>query len=236
MLAYRVPKILDAQASGEDSSLTLSCPASSCFNCGVPLKWYLNLPFLGFFLSRKATPCCGIPLAWNYLLFESAAVLWAASVWFFFEGKPLDIWGWSIFGWVLLVAAYIDWRTQWLPDIFTLFLLWTGLVFTALGDSSANLPKQVLTVAGVYCVLTAFAWLFKLLRSIDGIGGGDIKLLAAFAAWLPLSGLPYVLLGGSCLQLFVMLLLRQKKSSFGPALCIAAVFVTFIHWRGFFAL
>lgn len=230
MVAYRLPLILDAEEKGEAPPMTLSAPASACAHCSTPLRWYHNLPFIGFLLVHRATPCCAKPVPVRYLAFEASATLWGALVWFHFHGAPLQTWAWSIFGWVMLVAAAIDARTQWLPDVLTLPLLWAGLVFGALGTGDVSLAYRIFAIVGVYLTLRAVAQGFFLLRGVHGLGGGDIKLLAALAAWLPLSSVAYVLLIGSALQLAGMALTRTRQSPFGPCLCVAAVGCLLANW------
>lgn len=223
MVAHRLPQILDAQERGEEPAISLSSPGSSCAHCGTPIRWYHNLPFVGFLLVHRATPCCGRRLPWRYLGFETAATLWALAVWLLYPGQPLQIWAWGIFGWTLLVAAVIDARTQWLPDVLTMGLLWVGLCYGALGGSDLPLDYRVLAVVVVYALGSFVSTVFVALRGKAGLGGGDIKLLAALAAWLPALLLSYVLLIGSALQLGWMLARGTSKAAFGPALCLAAI-------------
>lgn len=223
MVAHRLPQMLDSLEKGEEPAMSLSSPASACAHCGTPLKWYHNLPIVGFLLVHRATPCCGRPVPLRYLSFEAMATAWAGLVWWHFQGATLDVWAWSVFGWLLLVAAAIDARTQWLPDSLTLTLLWAGLMYGALGGGNMPLDHRVLACAGVYLSLRAVAEAFYRLRGIEGLAGGDVKLLAAIAAWLPLPLVAYTLLIGSGLQLVWMIALKKRQASFGPALCLAAV-------------
>ncbi len=226
MVAHRLPLMLDALEQGKEPGLSLSSPGSSCAHCGTPIRWYHNVPFLGFLLVRRATPCCQQKLPWRYLGFEVAATAWSAAVWLLHQGSPLQMWAWAVFGWVLLVAAAIDARTQWLPDALTLLLLWAGLVYGALGGAELTLQQRVLGAAVVYAVLCGVAKAFRAWRGVDGIGGGDLKLLAALAVWLPPQGVAYVLLVGSLLQIVWMLAARSRQAAFGPALCAAGACVS----------
>lgn len=221
MLAYRLPKILDAQERGEESLLSLNQPPSSCAHCGTPIRWYHNIPFVGFLLVRKATPCCSKPLPWRYLGFETAATLWAAWAWYQYHGSPLQVWGWSAFGWCLLAAAVIDAQSEWLPDVLTLFLLWVGLAYGAMGGPELMLEHRVFAAVGTYLALRALGEVFYALRGVEGLGGGDGKLLAALAVWLPPVLVAYTLLLGSLLQIIWMLSTRKQRAPFGPALCLA---------------
>ncbi len=222
MVAHRLPQILDAQERGEEPAISLSSPGSSCAHCGAPIRWYHNVPFIGFLLVQRATPCCGRRLPWRYLGFEAAATLWALVVWLLYPEQPLEIWAWGLFGWILLVAAVIDAKTQWLPDVLTMGLLWAGLCYGAMGGSDLSLEYRVTAAVVVYVLGSLVSGLFTTIRGKVGLGGGDIKLLAALAVWLPALLVAYVVLIGSVLQLLWMLSRRTDKAAFGPALCAAA--------------
>lgn len=93
-------------------------------------------------------------------------------------------------GIVLLVLALFDLRYRWLPNALTLPLLPAGLLLAALlereGEVSLNMSAAGIIVAGGSVWLVAEA--FRRLRGVDGIGGGDIKLIAGMGAWLGPSG------------------------------------------------
>ena len=230
VLAHRLPKMLDEEADGLEPTMTLSKPVSSCPNCGVPIKWYHNIPFLGFLLVHRGTPCCGQKLSVRYLWLEAVATAWGLLVWWQFNGDPLALWAWGLFGWTLLVAAVVDAKSQWLPDVFTLTLLWAGLVFSALGGEGEPLSYRVLAAAGVHLAMRGLAEAFKALRGIEGIGGGDLKLLAALAVWLPLTSVAHALLLSCALQAVWMLAAKSQKAAFGPSICLSGALVAVWLW------
>lgn len=221
--AYRLPLMLDAWAEGHPCDVSLTRPGSFCPACLKPLAWYRNLPLLGFCISRLK-PCCDSPVLLRYLALELCAVAWGVFAWWLHQDSALHVWGWSLFGWGLITCAAVDYRTQWLPDVLTLGLLWAGLAMLALGGDADLLVSRVLQVAGVYLGLTGLLWLYEVLRKVpQAMGGGDVKLLCALAAWLDPLALAHVLVLGSALQLAGMLALKKKQAAFGPALCLAAL-------------
>lgn len=230
MLVYRLPLMLDAWERGEDAPVSLSYPASHCPSCKKPLAWYRNLPVLGFFFSR-VWPCCAVKVRPSYLWLEAAALAWGVFAWWAHPGDPLAVWAWSFFGWALLAGAVMDYRTQWLPDHVTLSLLWAGLLYWAVSGQAGTLVTHVIQVGAVYVGITAFVWLYERIRRLEqSLGGGDVKLLCAFAAWLDPLSLAYILAGASAAQLVAMVLLRQKQAAFGPALALAGVGAVALSW------
>lgn len=94
---------------------------------------------------------------------------------------------------VLLVLALVDARCGLLPDALTLPLLWAGLL-TAWAGQGVSLHDAVLAAALGYGLLRGIDLLFRVWRGRAGLGGGDMKLVAALGAWLGWAPLPALLL------------------------------------------
>lgn len=131
---------------------------------------------------------------------------------------------------MLMLLAHIDARTRLLPDALTQPMLWLGLGAAWIGWGVVPLHDAVAGAMAGY----GFLWLllqgFRLLRGIEGMGYGDLKLLAALGAWLGWQALPWVLLA-ACLTGIVFAMLRNKTLfpsgayPFGPFLAAAGVAV-----------
>lgn len=80
------------------------------------------------------------------------------------------------------VLSWHDWRTTLLPDRYTCPLLWGGLLFN-LFYLPDKLPDAVLGATAGYCIFSLFYWAYRLFRGYEGLGYGDVKLLAALGAW-----------------------------------------------------
>jgi len=93
---------------------------------------------------------------------------------------------------VLLVLAIIDARCGLLPDALTLPLMWAGLM-SAWAGHGVSLHDAVAAAAVSYVSLWALDAIFRLWRGRCGLGGGDMKLVAALGAWLGWAPLPGML-------------------------------------------
>lgn len=128
----------------------------------------------------------------------------------------------------LLLLAFIDARTGLLPDAITLPLLWTGLLLAAAGQGPA--PTDAIIGAAVgYGFLRGLNVLFSAVRGRDGLGGGDMKLLAALGAWSGWAALPSLLLWACVAGVAAAFLLRgvsawRSALPFGPFLAAAGGF------------
>jgi leader peptidase (prepilin peptidase)/N-methyltransferase len=130
----------------------------------------------------------------------------------------------------LVLLALIDWDTTMLPDRIVLPLGMLGLFSSYAGFTMHSLPVSALSAAVVLGLMGGLAWVFKRIRGVSGVGGGDLKLLAALAAWWGVLGVFYVLLWASVVTVVWYFLWHRFKSPspeaewpFGPAIVVAAL-------------
>lgn len=141
------------------------------------------------------------------------------------------------FALAMLCLAVTDQYSQYLPDIMTLSLMWLGLLGQLLpATRTVGVEAAVVGAATGYVLLWVVAKLFLMLRKQEGLGHGDMKLLAAAGAWLGPLALPAaIFLGSAFAVVYQGLRLLRRRSSvsdlfpFGPWLAVgvlvAALFV-----------
>lgn len=204
----------------------LAIPGSMCPRCEAPIAWHDNLPLIGWLKRRGRCAACQKPISIQYPLVEMAAGLLVLAVLALhgLTAESLFIYSACL---MLLALAVIDFRTQLLPDVITLPLLWAGLLFQLLFQPFM-LPNAVIGAMIGYLSLWSFYWLFKLVTGKEGMGYGDFKLLAALGAWLGWSFLPLILVLSAGLGAIVGLAaqacsprLRGTPLPFGPFLALA---------------
>lgn len=207
-------------------------PPSHCQACGKTLPWSDNVPLLGWLRRRGRCRFCGQKFSIRYFFVELlTGCLFVGA--YYFVG-----WNWYllevlIFLFGLVAASFIDIDHFLLPDVITL----TGVVLGLVG-ALLNPERSFLTAAlGVFFgggVLWAIAYFYFLYRKEEGMGGGDIKLLAWIGAVLGWKAIPFVIISssliGSVVGIFIMM--RSKKGlktviPFGPYLALGAVLFLF---------
>lgn len=142
----------------------------------------------------------------------------------------------------LIVLAIIDFRTFRLPDIITLPLMMTGLIFNFLYQPGFTSIDSALVGAALgFGFLWVVNFLYRLLKKQDGIGLGDAKLLAALGAWMGWQALPEILLLAALLGLvggWVWLrwqrLATNQAFPFGPFIAFAGIIA--LLWPNFLLL
>jgi leader peptidase (prepilin peptidase)/N-methyltransferase len=154
---------------------------------------------------------------------------------------------WMLFGWGLIALAVIDARTKLLPDVLTLPLMWLGIVMQLFPETrTVGLESSIWGVVAGYVPLWLLAHMYLLLRGRDGLGMGDLKLLAAMGAWSGAAILPMVVFLAALMALIGVLTLRvvrressdlQAEFPFGPWIAVAygllVYFAPITPWMSF---
>jgi leader peptidase (prepilin peptidase)/N-methyltransferase len=206
-------------------------PGSCCQSCKQPIAWVHNVPIIAWFWLRGRCAKCGEQYSFRYPLVEFLmGLLFACAIW------RLG-WSWTtiealFFIFAAVTASFIDLDHMILPDKFTLSGIVIGLVGAAFNPEREFLDALFGVLAGGG-FLWAVAYLYYAVRNREGMGGGDIKLLAWIGALLGWKAIPIVILlsslGGSFVG--ITLALRTKDGMkraipFGPYLVGAAI----IYW------
>ena len=215
------------------SHLGIATPRSRCGACGHQIRWYENLPLVSWVALRGKCSACKTPISVRYPIIEAATgALFALAAWKFGPNPATLAWCGAL---ALLVSmALIDLDTKYLPDDLTYPLLWGGLIAAALGWT-IPLPTALWGAVAGYVPLWLIATGFALLMKRQGMGGGDLKLLAALGAWLGWQAiLPIILIAsivGLCVNVPRMVLGqhgRFQQYPFGPFLAGGGLVVMFV--------
>ncbi len=145
---------------------------SHCMSCGYVLKWYDLIPIVSWLALRGHCRKCNTRISVQYPLVEALNGILYLTI--------ALRYGWStetllfcLFASALLALSVIDWRTYEIPVGFNYFILALGLV--RIGTDLRNWPMYVIGLFSVSLPL----FLIYLITKGRGIGGGDIKLMAA---------------------------------------------------------
>lgn len=135
------------------------------------------------------------------------------------------------FGLVMFTMAITDEYSQYLPDFLTLSCMWIGLLIQLIpAMQTIGIDTAVVSAAGGYLLLWLIAKLFLLIRKQDGLGHGDMKLIAATGAWLGPIGVFTAILFGSIFALLYQGARRiihrsnwREPFAFGPWLAFGSM-------------
>lgn len=204
---YRIPK--------HESIVTVP---SHCMSCGYGLKWYDLVPVFSWLCLRGKCRKCKAPISVQYPIIEALnGVLWVVVI--AVCGLTIEGVLYCLFISALIVLSVIDFRTYEIPFGINVFIAILGAIRLA-----TDLSGWFLYVLG-FVLVSGIFYIAYLVTKGRGMGGGDIKLMAAAGLLL---GAPKVFLAMivGCALAVVIHSIRMKvsgaehKLAFGPYLAI----------------
>jgi leader peptidase (prepilin peptidase)/N-methyltransferase len=179
-------------------------PGSHCPHCDAAIRWYDNIPILSFALLRGRCRACRAGIAWRYPLVELANALFYLAL-FERTGPTVSFVIIAAIISMTIALIYIDADIQILPDVIDIPGIAIGIGAGALGlgilhpslmlaDSLLDSLFGALLGAAIPLAIIGAYWL---LRHVEGMGLGDVKLLAMFGAVVGWRAVPAVLLLGA---------------------------------------
>ncbi len=207
-------------------------PPSRCPRCGTRIRSWDNIPLISYLLLRGRCRSCGDRISVRYPVVEAlTGVMFVLLVQRFGCSPYLGIA--ALFVAALIVISFIDIDHQIIPDMISLPGIVVGLLVSALGYG----PPFVDSALGALCgggILYAVAFGYHALTGREGMGGGDIKLLAMIGAFLGWRGVLVTLVLGSFSGAVVgvtLMLVRGADTRlpipFGPFLALGVVCALF---------
>lgn len=205
-------------------------PASHCPTCGDTLHWWENIPVLSYLFLRGRCGHCGKPISIQY-----PAVELLTSIWFFLVADKLGVSLQTVFfvviGVLFIFGSFVDFREYILPDRVTIggtAIAIAGMIFIFKQPWEQVLLGSAIG-AGAFLTLLVF---YKYIRKRDGMGFGDVKLMAAIGAITGPAGLPLqVIISGILAMVCSVAWLRKGTGEdpvripFGPFLSFGGLIV-----------
>lgn len=210
-------------------------PPSHCPACNHAIPFYFNLPIISFLLLKGKCKFCKASISIRYPLVELITGVLALGLFFKF-GATSSAFFYFIFSAVLIAVSFIDLDHQIIPDTLSLpgIIIFSTSCFFVPQMGFLSVILGVLAGGGI---LYAVALVYYLIRKRQGMGGGDIKLLAMIGAATGVKGVFFTLFTSSVFgtlgAVTAMTLTgkpekRQAKIPFGPFLSIGAIL--YIFW------
>lgn len=222
-----VPNELQEDKKGID----LSFPASHCFSCKTPLKWYHNIPLFSYIFLRGKCGFCKSNISIQYPFVELLSGVILAFTYIYFIPQGLILFALAAFLFlVCLILAAIDLKVFLLPDALTYTILWVGLLLTTQNISLLNIT----TLDSIYGIVTGYLSLYiialigKLATGKDAMGNGDFKLLAALGAYIGFKGALFGVFFSPFIGLLTWLIMKILKKDaslipYGPSLIVGCI-------------
>ena len=218
VLIYRLP-----------AGLSIVSPGSRCPSCSAQIRWFDNIPIVSYFILRGRCRGCRTTISPRYPLVEALSGFLFAAVVFRVGIQPATA-ALALFAWALVVITFIDLDHRIIPDVISLPGTMLGLAFSFV----PGFPRPVDSAVGVaigagFLFLVLYA--YEKIMGEEGMGLGDVKLLAMIGAFLGWQALPVTILvsslTGSLVGVGYALVkgesVRKFPVPFGPFLALGAI-------------
>jgi leader peptidase (prepilin peptidase)/N-methyltransferase len=187
---------------------------SHCDTCATQLPAIDLIPIVSAILRRGRCRFCAAPIPTAHILAEYALPLAALLAACAMNGAAFaSLYALAL---LLLAAAIYDVQSLRIPDAFTASIALGGAAFAFAFFRDEAWPR-VLAAAGFGAILLAAALAHERLRKRPGLGGGDVKLFAAGALWLPPWAAPWALASAALSALAWTWLQQRGTAGVSPA-------------------
>jgi leader peptidase (prepilin peptidase)/N-methyltransferase len=195
---------------------------SKCASCGTILGIRDIVPIISYCVRGGRCRYCEVPIPKKLFVIEALAI--SVTVVTQAVVTPELRIAATLLAWCLLALSWFDYEQGRLPDVLTIPLAGIGLWLAALAGAAFSDHLLGATLGFVMAAIVALT--YKRLRGRDGLGGGDVKMLAAAGAWVGWEGVPLVLFLAS-LSALAFCLVRGSTAGngsvrFGPFIAAAA--------------
>lgn len=211
--------------------LSIVKPRSRCPACGRSISALENIPILSYLFLRGKCAGCGVGISPRYPLVEAlTGALWAA-LWLRF-GPTAQFAASLILVTMLVAMTFIDIDHKIIPDSMSLGSIPVGFAFSFFTPVGWKASLLGIAVGGGVLFLVAEG--YRLITKREGMGFGDVKLLAGLGAFLGWQAVPFIILVssvvGAVVGIAAMKLSREDMKMeipFGPFLALGAVLYVF---------
>ncbi|MBX7138358.1 MAG: prepilin peptidase [Oligoflexia bacterium] len=232
------------EADTSEPKVTLLSPARSfCFACRKQLKWWHNIPVVSWMFLGGKCGFCGTKISVRYPAVELLSALFSALSYQMYGFTPTGVLVY-LFCAALIVISFIDYDYYIIPNVISLPGTVLGLGVALLNTYTGwfqypVVPKLSAALLGIVVgagfLLLISEFYFRLRRK-EGLGMGDVKLLAMTGAFFgPACALYTIFIGsllGSVLGILLILVSGRKISQqlpFGPYLALGTICYLFVR-------
>ena len=213
---------------------SLWAPRSACPHCNAIIAWHDNIPLLSWALLRGKCRSCGqsISLLYPFIELATAIVLYATYV----HVPHHYFLGYFLFTSALMVSVRTDLETMLISRLVSLYAVPVGWIASWFDLLPITVGESILGSLFGYGLFWSIGTLFYRITGKQGLGEGDMELLALIGACTGIIGCWATMLIGSVIGSIVGILLmvgtqytRNTRIPFGPFLVLGAI--CYILWQ-----
>ncbi len=204
-------------------------PPSRCPQCGAGIRFYDNIPVISYIVLLGRCRQCRTPISLRYPLVEMIIGLLSVALFIQF-GLSLKTIFLFLFTAALIAIAFIDLQHKIIPELISIPGILVGLVFSFFPSALVPPLDSLIGTVGGGGFLLLVAYGYEKVTGDEGMGMGDVKLLAMIGAWMGWKALPFIILisslSGAAIGGLLIILARKGRKyriPFGPFLALGAL-------------
>ena len=226
ILGLAVGSFLNVVIYRMNNNMSLATPPSHCPKCDARIKWYDNIPLLSYIILRGKCRHCHTHISLRYPMVELLnCLLWFLCLMMFTNYIiPSNSMNWLRFITScialssLICIFFSDLDYMEIPEVLQLVLLLCGLVLLMDDVSMNNIMLKVFGFIGAGGLFIIVNFIYKLIKKKDGIGFGDVELVACagliLGGYKMIFGLLISCVGGALILLILFLINRNREKQY----------------------
>ncbi len=212
--------------------VSIVSPPSACTKCGRKIRATENIPLVSYIMLSGKCKGCGEKISVQYPIVEGLNAVLYMLLWNKF-GFTAEFFIYCIFVSSLVTITFIDLKHYIIPDVISL----PGIAAGFTSSFVLTQPNYIDSLIGIVMGGGAFwmiSYAYLKFTGKEGMGGGDIKLIAMLGAFLGWQSIPFIIIissmTGAIVGIFFML--KEKHGTktavpFGPFLSFSAIVMIF---------
>ena len=210
--------------------------SSRCQHCSKPIQYYDNIPIFSYLILRGKSRCCQKKISPQYPIIELVIALLALLIFNQFE-FTLDSLLVFIFCFSLVIIFMTDFKEFIIPNTITYPIIILGTVINILNLNPFEVNLLDSLIAGILSAFLFFiiSKVFLIVRKKEGLGMGDVKLIAMIGFWVGIQSTLIIIIISSLVgALFGLIMVGFKKLQiadylpYGCFISMAAGFVIYL--------
>ncbi len=200
-------------------------PSSYCFKCLKPIKFYDNIPLLSYLVLGGKCRHCQTSFSSRYFWVELLTGF-LYVICFVMNHYEINIFLLKniLFISYGVIIFFIDIDHKLILDKISIPLIFLGILFALLG--TITIKSSLLGAISGFMLFYLIRWVYLKSKGIEGLGGGDVKYIAAVGAFLGISGMLFVIFFSSFFAIILSIIFRRRTINqefpFGPYLVFAS--------------
>ncbi|NQV17748.1 MAG: prepilin peptidase [Armatimonadetes bacterium] len=196
-------------------------PSSHCPKCNAKIKPLNNIPIISYILLKGKCKNCSARIHWHYFVVE----LFFPIILILLFNRFGNEFSLAYFKYVILfsfsiIIFFTDLISGIIPDVLSIPLIIIGILFSLFPSSDLHIWGSLIGAGFGFIFFLSISYLFYLVKKREGLGGGDVKFIAAIGSFIGFTGVLFTVLVSSFTAIIFMLLILKydpkKEFSFGP--------------------